>query len=213
MSATVPETRGPRQAFFDVWSRFYDLAPVQDAIYRPVHEAVLRELRRPPRPERVLDLGCGTGLLTSRLPDEGARLVCGCDFSFGMLAQARERSSRVAWVQGDAMSLPFSDGAVEAAVSTEAFHWFPDHDAALAELHRVLAPGGRLLVALVNPRIRPTSRVAHLASRAVGEPAQWPTRAELRERLEDAGFGVDRQERVVRIAGLLVPTVLTVARR
>ncbi len=163
---------------------------------------------------RVLDVGCGTGILTTRLRTElGADVVAGCDFSFGMLEQAFERTRDVAWMQGDALRLPVRDAAVDAIVCTEAFHWFPDHDAALREFRRVLAPGGRLLVALVNVRAGATSRVAAASSQVLGTPAYWPTRAEMRTQVEAAGFEVRSQRRVIRIAGLLIPTVLTVGER
>ena len=204
---------GVRQSFFDLWSRFYDIAPVQRAIYRPVHEAVLKELRSPAA-RRILDVGCGTGILTTRLRTElRAEVVAGCDFSFGMLEQAADRTRTVAWMQGDAVRLPVRDAAADAIVCTEAFHWFPDHDAALREFLRVLVPGGRLLVALVNVRAQATSRVAAASSQVLGTPAYWPTRAEMRAQVEGAGFDVRSQRRVVRIAGLLIPTVLTVGVR
>jgi ubiquinone/menaquinone biosynthesis C-methylase UbiE len=202
-----------RSTFFDLWSRFYDLPPVQLAVYRPVHQMVLRELAEHGM-GRVLDVGCGTGILTARLAGEaGAELVAGCDFSLGMLTQARERDGRIGWVQADALRLPIADGAFDAVVSTEAFHWFPDPDAALAEFHRVLAPGGRALVALVNLRREQTSRLMHGGSEALGQPAWWPTRAEMRSRFERAGLGGVRQRRVLRVAGLLIPTVVTVGEK
>ena len=108
---------GPRQFFFDLWSRFYDLPWVQRLIYRPVHDAVLaaapRHDRRP-----VLDVGCGTGLFTTRLRRELQRPVVGCDFSAGMLEQAAARSRRVGWVQANALTLPFRDQTFGAVVST-----------------------------------------------------------------------------------------------
>jgi ubiquinone/menaquinone biosynthesis C-methylase UbiE len=74
--------------------------------------------------------------------------VVGCDFSHGMLRQAIEhRRGGASWVQADAMRLPFRGSRFDAIVSTESFHWFPDQATALAECFRVLAPGGRLLVA------------------------------------------------------------------
>src|SRR5260370_25076433 len=122
-------TRGPGRWFFDAWSRFYDLGPVQRAIYRPVHQAVLEVVvsRSPPS---VLDVGCGTGILTTRLQ---AALqdswVCGCDFSLGMLQQAsaRGRAGRgPGWIQGDATRLPVRTGSVGGGAATAALHWFPD---------------------------------------------------------------------------------------
>ena len=198
-----------RSRFFDLWSRFYDLPPVQAAVYRPVHHSVLRELGRR-RTRRVLDLGCGTGILTARLAEDvGAEMVAGCDFSIGMLRHAHQRAPAVGWVQGDALRLPIAENAVDAIVSTEAFHWFPDPDAALVEMHRVLVPGGRALVALVNVRRGETSRVMRSGSEALGRPAWWPTRTEMRTRFEEAGFESVQQHRVLRVAGLMIPTVVT----
>jgi ubiquinone/menaquinone biosynthesis C-methylase UbiE len=171
---------------------------------------VLSELRAQPA-RRILDVGCGTGDLTARLRAElTTGLVAGCDFSAGMLEQAAARTRAVRWLQADATRLPFKDTCFEAVVSTEAFHWFPDPDAALREFNRVLSPGGRVLVALVNVRVPATSRLAHAGSRALGQPARWPTRAEMAERVRNAGFTVQRQKRVFRLGGVLIPTVLTV---
>jgi len=206
----MSDSAGPRRGFFDIWSHVYDLPPVQAASYDPVHDAVLGELRAHPAP-RILDVGCGTGDLTARLRAElRTEVVAGCDFSAGMLEQAHARTDAVRWLQGDATRLPFDDGAFDAVVSTEAFHWFPDPDAALREFSRVLAPGGRLLVALVNVRVPATSRLAHAGSKALGQPARWPTRAEMADRVRAAGFAVDSQKRIFRLGGILIPTVLTV---
>jgi ubiquinone/menaquinone biosynthesis C-methylase UbiE len=98
-------------------------------------------------------------------------------------------------------------------VSTEAFHWFPSHEAALAEFSRVLKRGGRLLVALASPRTTSASRVAEAASRVAGQPASWPTRAEMRERIAASGLRLLKQRRLYRLGGLLVPPVLNVAVR
>jgi ubiquinone/menaquinone biosynthesis C-methylase UbiE len=205
---------GARSWFFDAWSRLYDLAPVQRLTYRPVHDAVLRALRARP-PGSLLDLGCGTGILARRLRDELPQTrVVGCDFSAGMLARAAPRGGDVGWVRGDALRLPFRDEAFEAVVSTEAFHWFPDQSVALAECFRVVSPGGRLLVALVNPPVAAVGAAAHLFSRLAGQPLRWPTRGRMRALVEAAGFRVATQRRVWRVPpGVLLPAVLTVAVR
>ena len=113
----APVEGGPQRGFFDIWSRVYDLAPVQAAIYHPVHDAVLGELRAHPA-RRILDVGCGTGDLTARLGAElHTDLVAGCDFSAGMLEQAQARTSVVRWLQGDAARLPFGDGRFDAVMT------------------------------------------------------------------------------------------------
>jgi ubiquinone/menaquinone biosynthesis C-methylase UbiE len=205
---------GPDRRFFDLWSRFYDAPLVQRLTYRPVQDAVLRELRES-TPGSALDVGCGTGLLTARMQRElTLSRAVGCDFSRGMLRQAGRKSPGLPWIQGDAMRLPFRDESFGAVVSTEAFHWFPDQDAALSEFFRVLAPKGRLLVALVNPSAEWLSGLTRRGSRLLGEPLSWPTRTRLRRMVESAGFRVDDQRAVFRLpAPLLLPCVLTMATR
>lgn len=205
---------GPDRRLFDVWSRFYDGRIVQRLTYRPEHDAVLRALRaRPPR--RLLDVGCGTGLLSSRLARELPGLaVVGCDFSPGMLREAARNARVPALVQADALRLPFRDASFDAVVSTEAFHWFPDQGRALGEFFRILEPGGRLLVSLVNPPLEVISDVTRIASRVLGEPLDWPTRERMRRQTEAAGFRVEQQRRVFRLPfGLVMPSVLTVGVR
>lgn len=205
--------RGPNRWFFDAWSRIYDLPWVQRATYRPVHDAVLRALHGS-RCRHVLDIGCGTGQLAARIHEVFPKVaIVGCDFSAGMLRRAAVRSAVIDWVRGDAARLPFRDGAFDAAVSTEAFHWFPDQDAVLAELFRVLAPHGRLLLALVNTPAALVSELLHAGSRLVGEPFYWPTVAQMRRQVEHAGFQVENQRRIFRVPGFLLPPVLTSAIR
>jgi ubiquinone/menaquinone biosynthesis C-methylase UbiE len=204
---------GPDRRLFDLWSRFYDLPLVQRLTYRPEQDAVLRRLVAL-APARVLDVGCGTGILAARVRSTLRASVVGCDFSRGMLRQAVARDRGCRWVRGDALRLPFADASFDAAFSTEAFHWFPDPDAALGELHRVVAPTGMLFVALVNPPAEWISRASRELSRVFGEPFEWPTRARMRERVERAGFRVAAQERIFRLpAPFLFPSVLTVATR
>jgi SAM-dependent methyltransferase len=209
----MAEHRGPDRWFFDIWSRFYDAPLVQRLTYRPEHDAVLRGLRGAGSGQ-VLDVACGTGLLATRMRRElGARVV-GCDFSRGMLAQAAQHRRADSLVQGSALALPLAERSFEAVVSTEAFHWFPDQAQALDEFFRVLTPGGRLLVSLVNPPLEVMGDVANRVSRLVGEPARWPTRGQMRELFEAAGFRVESQQLVFRVpATLILPSILTIGSR
>jgi arsenite methyltransferase len=112
--------------------------------------AVLARLA--PRPgERILDVGSGPGYLLASLAEavgpEGA--VHGLDPSTSMnrLARTRTASSGRVWIEeGDAAALPHADGAFDAAVSTQVYEYVADVPAALAELRRVLRPGGRAVV-------------------------------------------------------------------
>jgi ubiquinone/menaquinone biosynthesis C-methylase UbiE len=95
-----------------------------------------------------LDIGCGNGRHTELLAERVARAV-GLDISRGLLAEARDRAVSVELVQGDAASLPVATGAVDLAVYVATIHHLPDRPTrrgSLAELARVLTPGGRALV-------------------------------------------------------------------
>lgn len=145
MTAASPRVR----RIFDRAEHLYDTAALQRAVYRPAHDAVVAELRAEGS-RRVLDVGCGTGILAARIGDEGrGPRVVGCDLSMGMLRRAAVRL-RGAWVQGDALRLPLRDGALDAVVTTQAFHFLPDRRAALAEFRRVLRPGGLLVIAMIT---------------------------------------------------------------
>jgi SAM-dependent methyltransferase len=92
--------------------------------------------------ERILDLGCGDGQLTQRIAANGATVV-GVDTSPEMVDAARSRGIVV--MEASAESLPFSDQAFDAVFSNAALHWVHDHDAMLAQVKRVLKPGGRFV--------------------------------------------------------------------
>ena len=98
--------------------------------------------------KRVLDIGAGTGALARRCANRGAEAV-GLDPSEGMLARAREKLTGQAGVEfrqvaQPFLQIPFPDESFDAVVSTYAFHHVPPEQkaAAMAEMHRVLKPGG-----------------------------------------------------------------------
>jgi SAM-dependent methyltransferase len=104
--------------------------------------------------ERVLDIGCGPGFLTVEMAAEvgPSGWAAGIDISDTMLAHARHRAAAQpssAWVdfkQADAVQLPFPDGSFDAAVATQVLEYVADVPAALAEIVRVLRPGGRAVI-------------------------------------------------------------------
>ena len=91
---------------------------------------------------RVLDLAAGTGKLTRLLAEGGADVVA-VEPVAAMRAALEQAVPGVAVLEGTAESIPLADGSVDAVTVAQAFHWF-DADAALAEIHRVLRPGGGL---------------------------------------------------------------------
>ena len=91
---------------------------------------------------RVLDLAAGTGKLTRMLAPTGAELVA-VEPLDGMRARLEASLPGVRALEGTAEAIPLPDASVDAVTAAQAFHWF-DGKAALSEIHRVLAPGGRL---------------------------------------------------------------------
>lgn len=99
--------------------------------------------------ERVLDIGTGPGLLAAEMAAEvgpGGR-VCGIDISDSMLAIAQARAhAPIEFRRGNANEIPYAEGSFDVAVSTQVFEYVADIPGALAELRRVLRPGGRVLL-------------------------------------------------------------------
>ncbi len=97
--------------------------------------------------ERILDAGCGTGLLLRRIATRapGTQLV-GVDLTLAMLRRAGRSASDL--VLGDVRRLPFADGSLDAVVLASVLQYLPDLDAALSEAARVLKPGGRVVITL-----------------------------------------------------------------
>jgi SAM-dependent methyltransferase len=149
--------------------------------------------RLSPQPgERILDLGCGDGVLTGKIVAAGA-IVVGVDASAEMVAaaQARGLDARVI----DATRLPF-DNEFDAVFSNAALHWVRDADAAAAGIARALKPGGRFVAELGG---HGNIAAISVAIRAVFEryriaytwPWYYPTVAEYRARLEAHGLVID----------------------
>jgi demethylmenaquinone methyltransferase/2-methoxy-6-polyprenyl-1,4-benzoquinol methylase len=155
--------------------------------------------------ERVLDVAAGTGVSTAELARSGATAV-GCDFSLGMLRAGRGR--RVPLIAGDALALPFADGAFDAVTIAFGLRNVADPDRALAEFARVTRPGGRLVVCEFSRPVWPPLRIAYqdyllralpaVAARVASNPEayvylaesiqDWPDQPALAARIAAAGW-------------------------
>ena len=154
--------------------------------------------------ERVLDLACGTGIVARhaapRVGPDGE--VTGVDVNPGMLEVARQASARerasVRWEEASADALGLPDASVDVACCQQGLQFFGDRGAALAELHRVTAPGGRLGLSVCRSLEHQPGYVPLVAAlrRHVGEPAAegmaspfaFGDRDRVRALVRDAGF-------------------------
>lgn len=108
--------------------------------------------------DRVLDVGCGPGIVTCAFAQRAAQAT-GLDLVPAMLERARARAAElgvvnVEWVAGDVDPLPFADRSFDVVVTRFVLHHLEDPRAALREMRRVLAPGGTLVVCDVTPPAR-----------------------------------------------------------
>jgi len=119
------------------------------ARYQDQHSFVWRfgtnlvELLNPQPGERILDVGCGTGQLTSDIARSGAA-VTGLDKSPEMLAEARKNYPDLTFVAGDAASFQFAE-PFDAVFSNAALHWVKDAESAVRSIAQALRPGGRFV--------------------------------------------------------------------
>jgi ubiquinone/menaquinone biosynthesis C-methylase UbiE len=106
--------------------------------------------------ERVLDVACGTGVVTRRAAERTGEAgeVAGLDVNPGMLAVARSVTPpgvAIDWNEASAEAMPFPDGSFDVALCQMGLQFVPDKAAALREMHRTLAPGGRVVLNLPGP--------------------------------------------------------------
>jgi SAM-dependent methyltransferase len=117
--------------------------------------AALLEVARPRRGERALDVACGTGVVTrlaaERVGSDGS--VAGLDLNPAMIAVARTvvPDPSIEWYEASAESIPLPDSSFDVVTCSLGLQFVPDKQAALREMHRVLAPGGRVAVGTVAP--------------------------------------------------------------
>lgn len=201
---------------FDRWSATYDRPALQRAIYHPLHAAVLARVRNTD-PATVVDLGCGTGVLTQRLVGTFPEaLVIGIDLSPGMLTEAAARAREpqgggFQLLRADAEDLPLARSSVDLLVCTESFHWYRHQDRALAGIAQVLRPGGRLVIASIAAFTAIGDRLVREATRFGPNPVRALPPHRLRALLVRSGFDVLHQRRIRR-RGTLAWPILTDAR-
>lgn len=123
--------------------------------------------------ERVLDVACGTGIVTRLAAEQvgPTGTVAGLDVNPGMLAVARAVTPpgrSIDWHEASAEAMPLPDGGFDVVLCQMGLQFIPDKAAAVSEMRRVLAPGGRLLVTTPGPTPPPMAAMAAALADRVG---------------------------------------------
>ena len=154
--------------------------------------------------ERVMDVACGTGIVARLAAEIVGRSgqVVGVDLNSGMLEIARAQTptagARVEWREGDVNDLPYDDATFDALLCQQGFQFFPDKSKAIHEMHRVLAPSGRLGLSVwrsipYNPYFRALSdalehHVSPEAAMSMRAVCSFGDAEALRTLIAEAGF-------------------------
>jgi SAM-dependent methyltransferase len=156
----------------------------------------LVELAAPRASDRALDVACGTGIVARRIAPRVAG-TAGVDSNPGMIAVARTVEPSIDWRTAEAGELPLPDASFDLVLCQQGLQFFPDRAAALREMRRVLAPGGRLVVSAWRAAEHNPGwlRLAEALDRHAGPEAGAIMRrpfalggGELRGLIRDAGF-------------------------
>lgn len=145
--------------------------------------------------QTILDLGCGTGILTAQLSELCDEIV-GVDGSQNMVDKAKEEFGNIEFKVCDALALPF-EGEFDVVFSNAVFHWLSDHDALLKNIHKALKPQGLLVCEFgASGNIATIENAFAKACSILGygyEPKfNFPTTEDFGKLLEDNGFIIDR---------------------
>jgi len=188
------------------WQRFAGSAAesynqhLVPAIFAPWAEDLV-DLAAPHPGDRVLDVACGPGVV-ARLAARraGTGQITGLDVNPGMLNVARSLPSElpICWLEGDALHLPFPDRAYHLVLCQQGVQFFPDRAAGLAQMRRVLMPGGRIALAVWGPIERSPGfaalaaalehHVSAAAAAAARSPFSLPGTSDLRDLMQGAGL-------------------------
>ena len=205
----------------ETWQVSDDAAAIYERSFVPAlfgrSAAMLADAAGIGRGDRVLDVGCGTGVVAreaARRVGPGGRVV-GLDLNPRMLEVAGRLAPDIEWRQGDAGRLPFGDGTFDVVASQYALMFFPDPARALCEMWRVLSPGGRLAVAVCGSQ---ADAQGYAALTEVAERVCTPEVVELlrspfalgdRERLADLvrAAGIDGAEVTTRDCPVRFPSI------
>ncbi|MEE9296770.1 MAG: class I SAM-dependent methyltransferase [Phycisphaerae bacterium] len=156
-TAGLSEMKRYARRRFEAWAGHYDQSLLNHFLFRPSYiilmEEIARWYARHRRPFRVLDVGSGTGTLAAFLAHSSWPVeIVGLDYAPQMCltafskTRATHRSGRARFINGDSEHLPFADASCDVVTCSNSFHHYPHQQTVVAEMSRLLAPGGLLII-------------------------------------------------------------------
>lgn len=175
--------------------------------HKPGFDLVLQHLP-PGREDRIAEIGCGGGVFIRRALASGCHAL-GVDHSHDMIANTSAlnrraiEQGRLTVKIGDAANLPVESAAFDKAYCLNAFFFFPDPEKSLAEMARILKPGGRLALVTAPPEFEP-----HIArfSKSMAESMRFDTLETLNGWMTAAGLRPDNSRTVPQAGNLVIAT-------
>lgn len=213
---------------FEKWATSYDRSWLNEIVFFPSIRACQEELERwlaerGPTPFHILDVGCGTGTMISRIARHPlAERLVGLDYAAEMTRRAAEKfeamnlvelgdaagAARLHAVNADAERLPFPDGSFDVITCCNSFHHYPHQAAVIRGFRRVLRPGG-LLVLVDGFRDNVIGwTIFDVFVTLIEKHVHHATWREFRTMLEEAGFEQITQRKM----NVLAPLIVNVAR-
>ncbi len=208
--------RHKARTHFDQWALSYDRSKLNELVFFPTIRTCQEEIERwqqtrGHQPFRMLDVGCGTGTLLSLVAaDEYAEQLVGLDYSPVMARLFSKKASRSSYadklhaIVADSERLPFADAAFDVVTCCNSFHHYPHQAEVIRGFHRVLRPGG-LLILVDGFRDNVIGWLVFDVGVAWVEKevhhAAW---SEVRDMIHAAGFATLRQRKLNVFAPLLV---------
>ena len=180
-----------KHKFFDGWAEKWDLSFYQDNEKRKKIDRLILSFNLEESTERILDLGCGTGIISERIINNYGESfeIYACDFSLKMLKQAKRKvCDKAIVICADAHYLPFKNEVFDTAILFSCFPHFDDKEKVLKEVRRVLKKDGQIIISHLLSR-RQILNIHKKVGGAVSKDS-LPPRKRMFEILNKVGFKI-----------------------
>jgi ubiquinone/menaquinone biosynthesis C-methylase UbiE len=200
------EIKARHKVRFDGWSHVYDRSILQRLVFNISHDMFFAEMMPILKDgAEVLDVGCGTGKFSLKLHSYNSNMrIHGVDLSDDMItkAKAKVKDNSIEFRTGDVENLPYDDNSFDVVTCSHSFHHYPNQKRALAEMRRVLKPGGKAMI-VDGSRDNLWGNIIFGIVEIVEREVYHIFEKELREMLQSVGFTNITQKTFNPIAPLL----------